>query len=623
MWKRLGWTLFAICMAYPLVLAVVPATRWAVVSRLRVALADDEDSGLPYDTYIGTLPVSDRESELAVLGQVGGREVDIDELYEATRRHWNDPLYLALFVSRACQEAKIPPERVPLYVHPNEVQWLLDRSKTRIKLRPIWERIVRVCDQGALVEPANAFYPAIAAAASKALARDDKALKYAAEAGSRRQFETHAAELTSIFERAAIKAFGYRGCDSLPLADDVAWAPYLAFLGRAVSELGHDPRGIRARTDMLRVADHIYRDARSDQELASLSGIVRVLTGVRTTPGMSPPESRHAYLAGVSGLARLVEPEAPKSPEARMREIIAAGDHANIERMRDYPTAPAWERVYDSTFLDSMPDYASMSLVSFLAALATLGIVSTLTRLPSRYLSPIALPFIAAAALSHTGVFMYRYEPDGLWSAVGFSAVYLGAGLLATQKRWAIYAIAAAAIAPAVALLMLLDGVPPPSRTDVLGYLAIPVGAFPVYVGIYAWRERRRTSSELFVVPQLAAFVLGIGLLTLLAPPTSWPLALSRFIVVVAIVFATASAVQGVPVADAARQMRRYSYWPTALAGLSCGAALTGYLVYDAGQLRQLRSAETSAVAARQWARDHPDGLLPELRALERSLKAK
>jgi hypothetical protein len=622
MWKRFGWTVLAICIAYPAVLAVVPSTRWAVVSRTRVALAE-EDYGLGYDRYRDSMPVIDRDSELAALAGVGTRRVTIDERYAAARRNWNDRLYVALFVAETSDEADIPSKLALPYPPSDPARWALAREREVRRLRPVWKRLIEVCDQGSLIEPSNAFYPAMAAAAASALDRKEDAFGYLSVAGTRTQFDSHSMELESVYQRAAIRAFGYRGCEVLPAGEHEAWAEYLSFLAREVRRLPLDRAGLRARLDVLHVAHLIYRSASSDRELASVAAVVRILSGVVVAPDTGPGRAREEYLEGIARLAQTLDPSTPRPLEARMRQMIAAGDHVNIERMRDYPTAPAWEAVMGYTFMDSMGEYASMSSITFAAALVALGVLAVCARFPIRFHRPSLLPFVAAAALSQGGIFTDRIGPDGSWYAVGFSAFYLAAGLVAMRKEALRYAIITSAIAPLVALIVLLNGTSPGSRTDIVGYLAVPVCAFPLFIGLYAWRERRGTSTEFFLAPQLGAIALGIGLISTTVEPASWPVLLTTFAVTLAIVLTAVTAFQGVPVGDAAGQMRRYAYWPTAVAGLWCGLALTGYLWHDASQLRMWRKQEASAVEARQWVRDHPDGLLHELRALEQSRDAK
>gem|GEM_PF-3720663 len=121
---------------------------------------------------------------------------------------------------------------------------------------------------------------------------------------------------------------------------------------------------------------------------------------------------------------------------------------------------------------------------------------------------------------------------------------------------------------------------------------------------------RSRKPSQFILIPQLAVLVFAVSSISIVGPFASPYLTLAKYVLLTSALLAVVASWQRVPFAEAARQIRRYTYWPAALAALAFSGCVIWQVHTDPQNLARLRQEESISGLVRTWAHNHPDGIL-------------
>ena len=616
---------FWACLALLVLLWLLPATRWAVDGQSRRAFdridwpalglkQDDSAVASMYpDFYDRPASGATRDAELSrAIDPV--RSFKLGPIRSAASRHWDDALFLSAYLLVACERAPIPSQRLSRW-HTRE-----DIEKHRTRFRADWLKMRGVCDQGILLEPKNAFYPAVAAAVADATGDRKAAYAYLALAGACPTWNDHAADLTAILRRTRRLEFGCRGWDAwriLNIGPDL-WKKDLNSLAVSVAAAPADEAGIQARRDLIHVAELAYKtDGSAYGDRSAAAGASAIVKGLAT---YGPPEDddkltvrRERLQQRVSELSRLVSPKAAETTERRLREILTAGDFAYLRNNPKYNLPP--DTYQNSGDVISVPitEYGvGAMIVAALTALLVLILVSGIAlRLPRAALPLPMMPGLAAGMCFFASLpFLGWREFDGLWIVAEIGVFYLLLGGLALfdrlrQPTW----LAGTLLPPAALVYVVLHPVGGHSFELAL----VPIGLF-VALLIRQRVRHGKGPSVFFLAPLLCVALLGLLSIPLLGPFLSVPGAVLAYVMTVLTLLVLIAAWQCSPLAEAARQARRYACGLAAFSALAFSGAVVWQVVADRHGLSILRQEESLSPVIRKCAREHPDAALSQLK---------
>ncbi|HTQ08531.1 MAG TPA: hypothetical protein VMI31_00525 [Fimbriimonadaceae bacterium] len=615
------WSLIAL----PLVLWLVPATRWAANGQARrafgridwttfgVASGDIED-GWWYADYYDRQPIGEsRDARLVRASNVLGNE-RIDAAYPSARANWNDPQFLANYLLEASQWA---PVRSVKGASEDLRKWIEDQKREH---RTDWLRVRKVCDQGMRLEPDNAFFPALAAAACDGLDDQPGALAYLRRAGGCRQWNDHAAEITAIRRKVMLSQFGYRGWEgwSFLAVWPSSWAPDLHSLARDVAYLPFDATGIEARKDLIQIAELAYAaDASSYYGSSSASGSGVIVAGLASSgANSSTPLSvrREAQLGQIHRMSVVLAPDSPGELEGRLREMLAATDFTSARNFADFHLPPGPYSDPGDVISIPITEYGigAMILAAGLALLLLIGAAGLAMRLPKAWIPGAALPGVAAAFVAAGAAVSELRDPTAAAILAGYAVVYLVVGILSARSRWEEALIVGGILVPCLATFGIYELTVYDLDRDLYPYQITPVAFFSA-LALWRLATRRWSESRFLLVPQLGVLLFGLMSTFFLGPHTSPTKSLALIIGFGFLLLVLVAGLQRTSLAEAARQVRRYSYWPAALCALGFCGAVIWQTVADRHEMLLLRREESISPVIRSWARAHPDGLLAQM----------
>jgi len=336
--RKIGWILFGLCLAFPVVLACLPATGWIVKSDARVATglsnrnflgfkdSDAWDAVAAGDCFEKAPEGFNRESRLCAVG-CDSNSIDLTASYDITRKNWKDVDFLAAYILRCSPYAWIP-------IHtPKKSDGgypeAMDRSSPLFRTqRETWIRMRDASDQGARLEPSNAFFPAVSAALSEALDERGRALENLEKCSYCPAWNDHAAQLTTTFRKVLLARFGYRGWAAIGNARvEGRWIrQMLTALSDEISRMPLDYQGVRTRRHMLQVAAVSYEAAASFEDVDLSSRMVNRIVWSGAAKQMTQAQARKAVLSHIHTISLLVSTGDPLQTAKGFTELVAAQD---------------------------------------------------------------------------------------------------------------------------------------------------------------------------------------------------------------------------------------------------------------------------------------------------------
>lgn len=420
----------ALCLLAPVVLALLPSTGWIVrgdcASLIGLTRWDKlglkEDDDIPAPAYYDRAPTGvDRESKLTALSYEFDKP-DFTRKLSDLGSHWDDSDFLASFVLQACGWATIKVDSVKKISagYPERTEQIDPKKPLKAQ---IWSHVRKVCDRAATLEPDNAFFPVLSAAASDYLGDPSAAAASLAVANRRTVWNDHVQHLQLTFDRSLRREFGYRG-------PGAAWGGFmiqgipaimcLRGLAAATSRLPFDRVGIESRRAICHVAMLAYAASDSYPELEESARLVNRVAWFGVAKKMSQEEARRTLLASLSKTAKRIEPLTAKHLESSLREMIAAEDFRSASHL-----GPSWEGTDieepepqgESWWLNmTYPEGAGQNATSYtLAGLsvaaglaACLLVFTLLRRVPPRLVIP--------------QIFRGRWAPP-IWTFLGYAGL--------------------------------------------------------------------------------------------------------------------------------------------------------------------------------------------------------
>lgn len=353
----------ALCLLAPVVMAVLPSTGWIVRGDCAtlVGLTHWEplgiraDDDIPLPAYYDRAPTGlDRESKLTAYGYNVDRP-DFTRKFAALDGHWDDADFLASFVLQACEWAPISIDlaKAPRAGYPEKTEQIDPKKRAKPQ---VWLNVRRVCDRATTLEPDNAFFPALSAAASDYLGDPSAAAASLVIAGRCMVWNDHSQELQGTFRSALLREFGYRGAAASLGGygfDEVLPLRCLRGIAAGISRLSFDTSGTGSRRAMFHVARLAYAAAASYEGVEQSARLVNRVTWVGAARKMSQAEARRNLLAFLAETAKRIEPLDPKRLEASLREMIAAEDFRSAGHLGPVWEAPALDYSAPTTAGDS------------------------------------------------------------------------------------------------------------------------------------------------------------------------------------------------------------------------------------------------------------------------------
>jgi hypothetical protein len=630
--KRIAWALFGLCLAFPFVLLFFPGTGWVVKNHLRTAFArpdwtqlgmkeDDGWEAMSLGDYYDRPPTgSDRDSRLTQFGYNFNSHVE--NQFDLVKENWNDSLFLAIYTARASQFAYVP-GRLP---DPGSKYYndALESMRKRQQLyHETWLHVVEACEQGEKLEPRNGFFPAYAANFADALGLRDRTIQNLARSRGCTTWDDHAPEIRQIWKRVLLKQYGYRGRLALDLVDTTYW-PWVARLRPFAEHIANWPSA-QPRRDFLKLTILAYRNAARYYEISSAAQLVNAALGCSydDQEHLTRVERRDKVLGLVAAIGPDSESKTADGLPATLREMIASSDfgqaRSKMEVENPVPERSWWEEWFEpSSFpFNAVPGIILTSTLFVL--LFSIPALSMFRLLPERSGPPAGAPALAAAAACLLRLDWQNWNTRDLGIAGAFALFYLITARLSTSKRFGLPALISALIIPPVVLFMLYEAMINPATLEdsdsyLHAFLVFPVCLYTVLLGRHFYM-RNREPSKFFLLPQLAVLALGISCpLLQVALFVSGKASFLHYIALFLIEVTTVAAWQYVSLAEAARQIRRYTYWVVAVVAFMLGMVIIWESIVDRKGISYLTDSGPSASEARQWAHEHPDGLLAEYR---------
>ncbi|MFI5386221.1 MAG: hypothetical protein ACHQ50_08885 [Fimbriimonadales bacterium] len=620
--------LLGICLGIPILLWLLPVTRWAVVSSFRRAFgtidwqalgmkpSDGGDAWSMPDFY-GERPAgSDREATLTWAANVA-QMPKLTPALAAARLNPDDVLFQANYLLLACQWVPMTRGRA---ITRDNLEW---NAKMRAEHHGDWLAMREACDQASRLEPGNAFFPVVAGAASNALGDRDASLRYLAEAGRRPDWNDHAGELTAIYRRTMLRAFGYRGWEgwgylAVPSAP---WWRDLFFFSVDIAKLPLDSAGIQARQDMIHVADLAYRtDQSSWGDQSSAYGASLIVAGLAdygtASIGDFNSKSREQMLGNLAEISRKLAPQNPAALDSHLKEMLAAFDFAGARGSEEFRLPPdPYEQPTDVVYIPYQAyGIGAMALAGLASLLALMAVSFALGRLPERL-----LPVPARDGLAVTGLlaWMIPLLRDGYpeWALVigCFAGFFLLVGCVSLAPRLRKLAVVAGSLLPLPAVLILSSSEFGPHWYELV---VIPAVAF-IILWIRQWFMRAKEPSTFPVAPLLLTLLFGWTAVLYLGPFPSVVKGTLAFSILAVTLVTIVASWQGAGVDEACRQIRAAGGWIGALASVCFAVCIVWQVDADRHQLELVRQEESISGVLRTWAHEHPDGLLAQMKSDE------
>lgn len=481
----------------------------------------------------------------------------------------------------------------------------------------------KACDQGMQLEPKNAFFPAVGAAVAAGAGDREAALGYLARAGECPAWDDHAADLTAVQRRTMLWQFGYKGWNAWQMlrVRPHLWRTDLTTLGVKVASFPIDEAGIQARSDLIHIAELAYEgDSSGFGDLSSASGAASIVKGLATYGPLNDNaklwERRETQQRHISELSKLVSPKSVADTEQRLREVLAAGDFATLRANPAYDLPPDPYIETGDVIYHPITQYGvgAMVLAAFAAMIVLILVSQLLCRLPKAFLPPPALPGLASGLCFFACLpFLPWEEGDGqrIIVEIGLFYLLLAGMALHARLRWPAF-IAGAVLPPAMITYLELN---PVDRHD-LGLAFVPAGLFIAFeVRHRTWRSDK--PATFFLAPFFCATMFGLLAIPLLGPFTSYLNAIGAMALMLLTLYLLVAAWQVAPIAEAARQVRRYATGLAALAAVGFGGAVMWQTIADRYGMAALRQEESLSPVIRKWAREHPDDMLDNLKKEE------